>query len=51
MTDDETAKLAFLRWVASSSKKPWLPRRPEALRFWSAVEHWVEDDHKRHLSG
>ncbi len=41
LTNEETAELAFMRWVANSSKSAWVARRPEAARLWAALETWV----------
>jgi hypothetical protein len=36
------AKIAFMRLAASSSKKPWLPRRPLALKAWGKIERALQ---------
>lgn len=37
MSREEAAELAFMRWVASLSSDPWVPRRPSAERLWEAI--------------
>ena len=44
LSDEESAKLAFMRWVAASSDKAWLPRRSAAEAVWSFVAAWVKSD-------
>jgi hypothetical protein len=46
LTNAEFAKLTFMRWAASTSTKPWLPRRPQALATWElalSLEAQVEE--------
>jgi len=42
------AKIAFMRWSASSSKDPWLPRRPLALKVWDRTELGLRKSMKGH---
>ena len=42
------AKISFMRWSASSSKDPWLPRRPLALKVWDQTELGLRKSMKGH---